>query len=435
MRFTHYRLALVMALAISTVSLQCAQARGDIPFTPHVFDPVPAANDDIFYTPPERPPSEPALSLDGYLTRQATTRNGLQVAKVLEPVLTQLLESGELSAEVDAELESIAETLIQQPGGIGATLEQLAGSQNANLAGATQAVTGHISNQLLSNLRTLPTDDAGHFWVQGLSNEGSLDKQGGSAGLKHGTQGLLLGADWALDHAWRLGVMGAKSTSQLDARRFSADLDSWHLGAYAVRQDGPLALRLGAIYSDHTGQNKRRINVANYSEQLKGNYTAQSQTVFSELAYQLGGEDVHVEPFAGLGYQRYHRDSFKETGGLTALNVGSQTQQNLSSTFGLRLATVYRFDNRMSLTPHLSAGWKHLYGEVDSHVRQSSRAAPEFIDSFTIKGTSLDRNSLDAQAGLDLALSTEHTVGLTYSAHAGSQSQSQGLLGSWKMMF
>jgi outer membrane autotransporter protein len=420
-----------MALAISAASIQCAHARGDIPSTPAVVDPLPAVNNDFSSTPPERPPS-----LDGYLTGQATTRNGLQLAKVLEPAVIQLLDSGKLSAEADAELESIGETLTQQPGGIGATLEQLAGSQNANLAGATQAVTGHISNQLLSNLRTLPTDDEdGHFWVQGLSHEGSLDKQGGSAGLKHDTRGLLLGADWALDHAWRVGVMGAKSTSQLGARRFSADLDSWHLGAYAVRQDGPLALRLGAIYSDHTGRNTRNVNVINYSEQLKGKYTAQSQTVFSELAYQLGTEDVHVEPFAGLGYQRYHRDSFKETGGLTALNVGSQTQQNLSSTFGLRLATVYRFDNRMSLTPHLSAGWKHLYGEVDSRVRQSSRAAPEFIDSFTIQGTSLDRNSLDAQAGLDLALSTQHTVGLTYSAHAGSHSQSQGLLGSWKMMF
>jgi len=36
---------------------------------------------------------------------------------------------------------------------------------------------------------------------------------------------------------------------------------------------------------------------------------------------------LSVEPFAGLGYQRYHRDGFKERGGLTALNVGSQTNR------------------------------------------------------------------------------------------------------------
>ncbi|MCT7085299.1 autotransporter domain-containing protein, partial [Salmonella enterica] len=80
---------------------------------------------------------------------------------------------------------------------------------------------------------------------------------------------------------------------------------------------------------------------------LRANYNANSQTVFSEMGYQLGTADLSVEPFADLGYQRYHRDGFKERGGLTALNVGSQNQQNLSSTFGLRLASLYRFDNQM----------------------------------------------------------------------------------------
>ncbi len=88
--------------------------------------------------------------------------------------------------------------------------------------------------------------------------------------------------------------MGAKSSSHLDAARFSADLDSWHLGSYAVRQDGPLALRLGAIYSSHDGQNKRSVKLLDYTEQLRANYNANSQTVFSEMGYQLGTADLSV---------------------------------------------------------------------------------------------------------------------------------------------
>jgi len=430
MPFTQHKLAFVIALALSAASLQSAQARGDIGYNPYAFQPYDALPDEWY----DEFEIE-AAPVDSYLTQRATSHNGLQVAKVLEPALIRLLESGELTSEQIKALEKFGDALDKQPGGIGASLEQLAGSQNANLAGATQNTTQQLSSQLLSTLRTLPADDNGRFWVQGLGNGGSLDKQGGSAGLKHDTHGLLLGADWALDHAWRVGVMGAKSSSNLNAQRFSADLDSWHLGGYAVRTDGPLALRLGAIYSDHAGQNKRNVNLLDYKEQLKGSYNAQSQTLFSELGYQLGSADVSVEPFAGIGFQRYHRDSFKETGGLTALNVGAQTQQNLSSTFGLRLATVYRFDQQISLTPHLSTGWKHLYGEVDSKVRQSYRALPGLTDGFTINGTSLDRNSLDLQAGLDLALSTQHTLGLTYSAQAGTNSRNQGLMGQWRMSF
>ncbi|MGH8448051.1 autotransporter outer membrane beta-barrel domain-containing protein [Pseudomonas sp.] len=430
MPFTPHRVALVIALALSAASLQTAQARGDIEYTPYWYQPYDALDDAWVYVPETK-----ATPLDGYLTRKATSHNGLQVAKVLEPALIRLLQSGELTAEQIKALEKFGDALEKQPGGIGASLEQLAGSQNANLAGATQNTTQHLGNQLLSTLRTLPADDEGHFWVQGLGHDGRLDKQGGSAGLKYSTEGLLLGADWALDHAWRVGVMGAKTNSKLDAQRFSADLDSWHLGGYAVRQDGPLAMRLGAIYSSHAGQNTRHVQFLDYKDSLKGSYDAQSQSVFSEWGYQLGNADFSVEPFAGLGYQRYQRDRFKERGGLTALNVGPQTQQNLNSTVGLRMATAYRFDNRMSLTPYVSTHWKHLYGDVDSQVRQSFRHAPGLVDDFTISGTSLDRNSVNLQAGLDLALSQEHTVSLAYSGENGSNSRNHGLMGQWRLTF
>ncbi|AZE86662.1 Outer membrane autotransporter barrel [Pseudomonas orientalis] len=433
MSFIPSRIAALISLAVA-ISAQSAQARGDIEYRPFFYQPYDSADAEWVFEPEsDAPPSPPPYA--GYLIGQATSYNGVQVAKVLEPALLDLLNSGELTSEEIKELQKVNEALAGQPGGIGAALEQLAGSQNANLATATHAVTGQIGNQLLSTLRALPADENNHFWVQGLGNDGRLDPRSGSAGLKQGTRGLMLGVDWAVDPVWRMGVMGAKSTSKLDAQRFSAELDSLHLGAYAVRQDGPLALRLGAIHSSHAGTNRRNVNLLDYKDQLKSRYDAQSQTLFSELGYQLGSQDFNVEPYAGLGYQRYHRESFKESGGLTALNVGAQTQQNLSSTVGLRLATVYRFDNQVSLTPHLSAGWKHLYGAVDSQVRQTYRNTPIALDGFTITGTSLDRDSLDVNAGLDLALSRQHTVGLAYSGRVGTHSRDQGLKGQWTMNF
>ncbi|MGB3126275.1 MAG: autotransporter outer membrane beta-barrel domain-containing protein [Pseudomonas sp.] len=424
MPFSAPLLARAITLAVGVACAQLAQA--SVPFQ---FD-LDLPYDHWFYEPVAQ--AEP---FDNYLSRQASTRNGKQAALALDPALRRRLQSGELTSEQIKALEKLSDGIARQPGGFGAVLEQLAGSQNANLAAATQNATEQIGHQLLSTLRTLPSDDDGRVWVQGLGNDGSLDKQGASAGLKYATQGVLLGADWALDPAWRVGVMGAKSTSRLDAKRFAAELDSWHLGGYAVRQDGPLALRLGAIYSSHGGQTKRGVQAFSYKDSLKGSYDATRQTLFSELAYQLGSADLSVEPFVGLGYQRYHRDSFKEKGGLSALNVGAQTQQNLSSTFGLRLATVYRFDNRMSLTPHVSTGWKHLYGDVGSEVRQSFSQAALRTGDFTINGTALDRNSLNLHAGLDLALSTEHSLGLAYTAEKGSHSSSHGLTGQWQMQF
>nr|WP_314566702.1 autotransporter outer membrane beta-barrel domain-containing protein [uncultured Pseudomonas sp.] len=420
---------IVLAIGLAaTVSLPQAQARGDIEYMPYWYHPYDALDDASADT-----PETEAAPIDGYLTGQATTHNGRQVAKVLEPALTRLLESGKLSAEQVKALEKLNAELAQKPGAFGAALEQLAGSQNANLAAATQNTTQQLSSRVLSTLRELPTDSGGHFWVKNLGSEGGLDSQRGTAGLNTANQGVVMGVDWSVDPAWRVGVLGAKSSSHFDTQRFNADLDSWHLGGYAVRQDGPLALRLGAIYSSHAGQNKRGVDILGYKDTLKGSYTANSQNGFGEMGYQLGSGDISIEPFAGLGYQRYSRDRFMEHGGPAALNVDAQTQQNLSSTFGLRLAKLFRFDNQVTLTPHLSTHWKHLYGNVDSQVRQSFRHGG--IDGFTLQGASLDRNSLNLQAGLDLALSANHTVGLAYRAEKGTHSSSQGLIGQWRMRF
>ena len=195
----------------------------------------------------------------------------------------------------------------------------------------------------------------------------------------------------------------------------------------------------GAIHSNHAGLNKRSVDFdfIDHREQLKGKYTAQSQTVFSEMGYRADHGSFTVEPFAGIGYQRYQRERFKEKGGLSALSVGEQTQQNLSSTFGLRMTSLYTLDNQMPLKPHFNARWKHLYGDVGNRVRQSSAWVDRsvFNIDFTIEGTALDRNSMALQAGLGLGVSTTQSVGLTYTGDFGARSSNQAVMGQWTLTF
>ncbi|AZF55849.1 Outer membrane autotransporter barrel [Pseudomonas sp. R4-34-07] len=436
MPLIHKQLALAITLAFATISTQQAQARGDIEPDSEWLEPAPVNGGKQYF--------EPALPApeDFYFANTATSRNGLSVAHVLDSAVDTLLASDELHEWEKDQLEQYGQHLSTlEPGRLGAVLEQLAGSQNANLGTATQNSMKQLNDSLLSAIR-LPDNNAsetGRVWFQGLGNSGSLDAQHGSAGLKQRSQGLLLGADWSIDHAWRVGVVGGKSGSELNATRFKGDLDSWHLGAYAVRQDGLLALRLGALYSSHTGKNKRTVDfdLIDHRQNLTGKYNAQSQNVFAEAGYQLDIGGLHAEPFAIAGFQRYQRDRFQEKGGYSALDVGAQTQQNFSSTFGLRLSHDVAMGDQMTLKPHLSTQWKHLYGDVNSRVRQSFawNKREDFNSEFTIGGTALDRNSLALRTGMDMALSAEHTVGLAYTAEFGSTSRNQGLMGQWAMAF
>ncbi|KTC49161.1 transporter [Pseudomonas fluorescens ABAC62] len=436
MRFTQKQLALAITVMLGAFGAHHAQARGDMEPDSEWLD-QPVVGSEKGYSGPALPAPE-----NLYFVDHATSRNGLSVARMLDSAVDDLLASDELNDWTKYELEDYLQYLGGlEPGQVGAVLEQLAGSQNANLGTATQNSMKQLNASLLSALRQLDNsaDEAGRVWVRGLGNTGRLDAQHGSAGLKQRSKGLLLGADWSLDHAWRIGVVGGKSATNLGAKRFKGELDSWHLGAYAVRQDGPLALRLGALYSSHAGQNKRAVDLdfIDYREHLTGKYKARSQNAFAELGYRLDTAGVHIEPFAGLGFQRYQRDRFQEKGGYSALNVGTQSQQNLSSSFGLRLAREFKLDNQMSLKPHLSGQWQHLYGDVNSRVRQSfaTEKREDFSSEFTIGGTALDRNNLALRTGLDLALSAEHSVGLAYTAEFGSNSRNQGLTGQWAMAF
>jgi len=328
-------------------------------------------------------------------------------------------------------------------------IEQLAAGSNANLAKATLSSITPVSASMLSAMQQLNSRygsaygsgnsprqaagaaDSGRVWIQALGHGGKVDRNFDST-LKHATQGLVMGADWRLDEQWHIGLVGGKSQTRLDARQYDGDLDSWHLGAYAVRQDGPFSLRLGATYASHDGDSKRRVAFNGFSDRLKGNYDANTQQAFAELAVNIGRHNATLEPFASLGYQRYQRDSYSEKGGDAALKVFGQARDNLSSTFGLRTAKITRLDNGMTLTPRFSAGWKHTFGEIESDTRQQLVKGGK---RFEVAGAALDRNSLSVDAGLDLGLSANHTVGVGLTGEMATDSRTHGVMGQWRMAF
>ncbi|WP_166221975.1 autotransporter outer membrane beta-barrel domain-containing protein [Pseudomonas atagonensis] len=345
----------------------------------------------------------------------------------------------------------------------GAAIEQLAGASNANLTSATLGASNQVGSSMLSAMqqmggspslkvgldsretpvlaangvppeaRNLNDPNArGRLWLQAIGGYGKLDGEHGGSSLEQRTKGSVLGADWSLNSAWRLGVLGGYSKTELDATGVDGNVESWHAGVYALHQNGPLSLRLGAAYSGHQGESKRTIAFNGFSDRPKGDYDADSQQAFAELGYAMGSGRLSAEPFASLGYQRYHRDSYREKGGAAALQVDSQTQDNFSSTFGLRLAHLSSLDNGMSITPRVAAGWKHTYGDVSSSTRQAFVVGGT---AFSVDGSSLDRDSLVVEAGLDVGLSARHTLGVGYSGEVGSNSRNHGLIGQWQMSF
>ncbi|WP_434561556.1 autotransporter outer membrane beta-barrel domain-containing protein [Pseudomonas sp. R1-6] len=314
-------------------------------------------------------------------------------------------------------------------------IDQLGGYDTADLGSATLSSVAPISSGMLSAMgRNNPTGEHGNgqVWVQAIGNNGSLAKQLGSFALKHSTKGLMLGTDWAVSPDWRLGVIGSKTQTRLDSYQFDGALDSWLVGAYALRQDGPVALRLGAVYGSHDGSTKRHVGFNGFRDHLKGRYDATTQQIFGQVGYNLDVGHFDMEPYIQVGYQRYQRDAYAEKGGDAALQYHDQSQEHFSSDLGLRIAHPFAFDQGMRLTPRVDVGWKHLYGDIrgSSHQRLANGGS-----TYIIQGVELDRDSLLLQAGLDLAMSPRHTLGLSYSAETGQDNRNGALTGQWRMAF
>ncbi|WP_245150883.1 autotransporter outer membrane beta-barrel domain-containing protein [Pseudomonas fluorescens] len=314
-------------------------------------------------------------------------------------------------------------------------IDQLSGYNAADLGNATLSSSAPIGTGMLSAMDRRNSENIhsnGQVWVQAIGNSGRIGKQLGSQALKHSTKGLMLGTDWAVSPDWRLGVIGSKTQTRLDSHPFDGRLDSWHVGAYALHQDGPIALRLGAIYGNHDGSTKRHVAFNGFRDRLKGRYDANTQQVFGQLGYNLNVGHFDVEPYVQVGYQRYQRDRYTEKGGSAALQFSGQSQDNYNSNLGLRLARTFPLDQGMRLTPRLNLGWKHLYGETRGTSRQRLASAG---NTYTVEGVELDRDSLLLEAGLDLAVSPRHTLGLNYRGETGQDNRNGALMGQWRMMF
>ena len=326
-------------------------------------------------------------------------------------------------------------------------LEQLAGSTNANLAKVTLSSVDPVSGSMLEAMRQLDSAhganpmhnaprqaagsaDNGRVWLQALGHGGKLDRD--IEPLQHSTKGLLIGADWSIDEEWRLGVMAGKSRTRLDSRELEGGLDSWHLGAYALRQSGPMSLRLGATYSNHDGNTARRVAFTGFRDRPQGRYDASTQQAFAEVGYNLGRGNISIEPFASLGVQSYQRDAYTEKGGAASLKVNEQTKTNMNSTLGLRVAKVDTLSNGMRLTPRISAGWKNTFGDVFTKTSQRLVTGGR---NYTVYGVELDRSSLLVDAGLDLGVSTHHSVGVGLTSEIGTDSRNHGVMGQWRMAF
>ncbi|TPN13043.1 autotransporter outer membrane beta-barrel domain-containing protein [Mesorhizobium sp. B2-1-3] len=260
-------------------------------------------------------------------------------------------------------------------------------------------------------------------WGQVFGSWSNTDSDGNAAAFDRSTGGLLAGAD-TLVGGWRVGLIGGYGHSSFDAddRNSSGKGDSYHLGLYGGTNWGAIAFRSGAAYSWSSISTRRSVAFNGFADQLSADYDAGTAQVFGELAYKAdAGSSFHFEPFANLAYVSVHTDGFTETGGAAALTSASTNNDATFTTLGLRGATDFALGG-IDATARGMLGWRHAFGDVTP----TSVFAFAGGDQFTIAGVPIARDAAVIEAGLDLNMSANATLGLSYTGQFGSGTVEQG---------
>lgn len=287
------------------------------------------------------------------------------------------------------------------------------------------------------------------LWGQGFGIFGNARSDGNAAGFSRQISGFALGADMRLESGIKLGLVGGYTYASFDTsgRLQSGVIESGYGGLYGGYEVGPVALRLGAVYSDNNISTRRSVTFAGFSDTATAHSGGSTIQGFAEIGYRIdlgrsGSAPLaaanaprqvalsYIEPFVGGSYVSIERDRFME-GGLAGLTSFARDYDVGAVTTGLRGQTSVALDFGAPVSAHGLIGYRHAFGDVVPTALLASGNSPSFLTA----GIPIDRDAVVAAAGLDLRVAARATVGVAYTGQAGSRAVDHAVKGNFTYRF
>ncbi|OYZ99640.1 MAG: autotransporter outer membrane beta-barrel domain-containing protein [Rhizobiales bacterium 17-65-6] len=338
------------------------------------------------------------------------------------PAFNQL--SGEAYASVNTVIQQEAVYLRDA---VGARLRQGLAPQGAQPLAYAAKAAGPATAQLAEGYT--PT-----LWMQGYGGWGNAFGNTNAASISSTIGGFLAGLDVALGGNSRIGLVAGYSQSQFDVtdRNSNGSMGNYDIGLYGGTQIGALALRGGLSYTWHDVSMDRSIVFPGFSGNTSSGYTQDTTQVFGEVAYDMTLGGYEFEPFLGLAYLHLSGASTQEspvTAAALSVNVGGQ--DTFYTTLGLRAATSLSVMGH-TLTPSLTLGWQHAFGDITPVSTMSFLGGPT---SFQVEGVPIAENTAIIGAGLAYSLSNLATIQVNYSGQIAAEASQNAFTAQFSLKF
>lgn len=337
--------------------------------------------------------------------------------------------------------------------------QQIAGEVHADVKGSLQEYGAGLADALLGRMAESADSLAGDealrqrqirprgqkqpslapvAWAQAMGQWGARESDGNARRASYAGQGLLLGMDGALRGGWRSGLaFGAARHRDYvdDGTNARGTTQSYSLSFYGMKKLGAGAVaRLGGAYGFHDIETKRHLDFTYEDSTLTARHSAHTVTGFGELAYGfVPRPGARLEPFANMSVSYLALPSFTEEGGDGALVVHDGSAVYSVATMGLRgrQSVLFLSPAGGHATIEGMLAWRRAIGDTGPDGKyQLSGGAP-----FTVTGAPLARDAAQIEAGYNVDLSPQATVGLFYSGLFANKTNTQAVNGKVRVAF
>lgn len=171
------------------------------------------------------------------------------------------------------------------------------------------------------------------------------------------------------------------------------------------------------------------------SHWLNGSYNSHSEDAsvlqgFAEAAYNFDLGAAKVSPYVGFTWAHVKSDGFTETAGGVQFTTQDQKDDLQISTLGVRTSLPFNWGT-LPVAVKADLGWSHFYGDTDAVTRLQLGANGGIAE--------LTSNELKDQFNLGLGIvgqvAKNATVGVSYTGAFGSDTDTHGIIGTFRLAF
>jgi T5SS/PEP-CTERM-associated repeat protein len=290
----------------------------------------------------------------------------------------------------------------------------------SQITGTTMMDVNPYGAVAVGNGSPLLSDQRWGIWAKGYGVFGDRESDSGITGHDYRITGLGFGLDYMFSDDLLAGVTLGYSDGDVDYDdlRDSTDVQSTHIGAYASYKQETWYCDAIFSYSQNEYDSVRYVDFL--SERLTGSYDGHSFSGYLEVGMDWRETEISLlQPLVGLQIGHISIDSYRESGGDSAVGVGKSDYDSIKSSLGIKYTHMFTtLGGRFDGSARLHARWLHEFADDNSSVDAYFTSNPDAV--FTIEDAEVSRDSALLGGRLSIDIGEQARAAIQYDVSLNS---------------